>query len=70
MEIPLPLKRDRDDRLFCGKLEEEAAIRIDIFSGQVSISVANRRFFLLLINYIPVIPSASEGSSSLILQLT
>jgi len=30
MEIPLPLKRDRDDRLFCGKLEEEAAIRRDI----------------------------------------
>ena len=29
-EIPLPLKRDRDDRLFCGTLEEEAAIRSDI----------------------------------------
>ena len=29
-EIPLPLKRDRDDRLFCGTLEEEAAIRYDI----------------------------------------
>jgi hypothetical protein len=30
MEIPLPLKRDRDDRLFCGTLEEEAPIRSDI----------------------------------------
>jgi hypothetical protein len=50
-------------------LEEEAAIRIDIFSGQVSISVANRRFFLLLINYIHVIPSASEGFHVLFLQL-
>jgi hypothetical protein len=27
-------------------------------------------FFLLLINYIPVIPSASEGSPSLFLQVT
>ena len=34
------------------------------------ISVANRRFFLLLINYIPVIPSASEGSPSLFQQVT
>jgi hypothetical protein len=31
---------------------------------------ANRRFFLLLINYIPVIPSDSEGSPSLFLQGT
>jgi len=51
-------------------LEEEAAIRIDIFSGRVSISIANRRFFLLLINYIHVIPSGSEGSPSLFLQVT
>jgi hypothetical protein len=29
-EIPLPLKRDRDDRLFWGTLEEEAAIRNDL----------------------------------------
>jgi hypothetical protein len=29
-EIPLPLKRFRDDRLFYGTLDEEATIRIDI----------------------------------------
>jgi len=46
--------------LFCGTLEEEAAIRVDIFSGRISISVANRRFFLLLINCISVIPSVCK----------
>jgi hypothetical protein len=30
MEFPLPLTQDRDDRLFCESLEEEAAIRNDI----------------------------------------
>ena len=35
-----------------------------------SILLANRRFFLLIINKIPVIPSTSEGSPSLFLQLT
>jgi hypothetical protein len=29
-EIPLPLKRDRDDKLFCVTEEEEAAIRNEI----------------------------------------
>jgi hypothetical protein len=49
-------------------LEEEAAIRNNFLF--TNIILTNRRFFLLLINNIPVIPSASEGSPSLFLELT
>jgi hypothetical protein len=49
-------------------LEEEAAIRNNFLF--TNIILANRRFFLLLINNIPVIQSASEGSPSLFLELT
>ena len=54
-EIPLPLKRDRDDRLLVGHWRKKRRFATTLYSW--SISLANRRFFLLLINYIHVIPS-------------
>ena len=53
---------------FVGHRRKKRRFAVTFYS--LRILLANRRFFLLFINYIPVIPSVSEGSPSLFLHLT